>query len=460
MPTLLDTLRARRVTALTDAETLTKTADAAGRDFTPEEQTAFDTHMKSAAALKEQIATAEVRASQRASLKQDLADLDRPNPRKTVDDDGDLDPSASTPLRAREKFLDDPMRGFKSHRNIFEAVRTVGLGAKPDDRLKSMSARYGVQSDGTPISPMAAAGSDEQGTYADPYGGFLVPRTTLPGVITTGFDPDPFASLTQKIPMATPEVALNARVDKTHTTSVSGGLVVYRRNETAGVTASRMSFEQIVLHADSLMGVAYASEEVLRDSPLSFTTVLERGFRDQFGAKAMIERLDGLGVGCPLGINNAPGKIDVGMEGGQSATTIRYANLVKMRARIYGYGASVWFANHDCLPELLSVTQPGSTIPLFQQNGGIETLFGRPIFFTEFAKALGTTGDLELVNWGEYLEGEYEPIQGLTSIHVRFVEHEQAFKFWKRNAGQPWWRTVMTPVNGSTIAPIVRLARS
>lgn len=457
----LEILRAKRLTALSNADAIIARAKADGdRDLTDAEDQEVEKFSAEAKAAAEGVAKAERSAARRKDVSDQLNDLSRPNARKSIQSDGDLDglpvatASASVP-----NFLKDPMRGFKSHQDLFLAVKRAGCGEKADERLRSISGRYGVQADGTPITPNAAAGSDEQSTFSDPYGGFLITKTTAPGVLQVGYDPDPLAGLTQKIPMTTVEVSLNARVDKDHTSSVSGGLVVYRRNESQIAAPSRMQFEQVVLHADALMGVAYATEEVLRDSPISFAAVLERGFRDQFGAKAIIERLDGSGVGAPLGVNNAACKIDVAKEAGQAAGTINYKNVIKMRARCFGYGNAVWYANHDCLPEIMSITAPGSTIPLVQQTtGGVETLFGRPIFFGEFAKSIGTVGDIHLTNWSEYLEGEYEPIQGLSSTHVRFVEHEQVFKFWKRNCGQPWWKTALTPANGPTLSPFIRLA--
>jgi len=64
-----------------------------------------------------------------------------------------------------------------------------------------------------------------------------------------------------------------------------------------------------------------------------------------------------------------------------------------------------------------------------------------------------------LANWSQYLEGTYENLQSAESIHVRFLNHETTFKFWLRNAGAPWWRTVLTPKkSASTLSPFVVLA--
>ena len=100
----------------------------------------------------------------------------------------------------------------------------------------------------------------------------------------------------------------------------------------------------------------------------------------------------------------------------------------------------------------------GAPVPYFTQGDGQEFLDGRPIFFTEFAKAVGTAGDIILGNWSQYLEGTYESEQYAESIHVRFAAAERAFRFYRRNDGQWWWKTALTPKNGSTLSPVVTLA--
>lgn len=441
----------KRAAEIEAAKKIRAQAQAEGRDLTAAELATVETHLKAASDAK---AAEDAEAATAARRSQALADLDAadraigaPQPRKAPG------AAAPAPARATEGFLEDPMRGFRSGREFLVAVRNASRGGPIPANLASLRA------------PMqAAAGSDEHSVAADTYGGFLAPVGVAAGVKMLGYDPDPIAALTQKIPMGTMKVYLNARVDKSHSTSVSGGLVVYRRAETQAVSSSRTQFEQVLLDANALMGLAFASEELLSASPESFAAILERGFRDEFGARGMIDRLDGSGAGEPLGVNNVTSgthisTLEISKETGQAAATINYANLVKMRARCWGYGNAVWAANHDTLPALLSITAPGSTQPLLATNEqGVTTLMGRPVFFTEFAKTLGTAGDLVLGNWAEYLEGEYQPIQGASSVHVRFAEHEQAFKFWKVNAGIPWWRSVLTPKNGATLAPFVRLA--
>lgn len=191
--------------------------------------------------------------------------------------------------------------------------------------------------------------------------------------------------------------------------------------------------------------------------------ILTAGFGDEFANNAISERLIGNGNGQFLGVLNASCTVSVAKETGQAAATILKENIDNMAARCWRYGQSVWLANHNTRPQLKSLVQVvgtgGNAVPYFQTTAdGRETLDGRPIFFTEHCKTLGTVGDLILGNWSQYLEGTYQPLQMAESIHVRFMANERAFRFWKRNCAAPWWKAALTPKNGSTLSPFVTLA--
>ena len=135
-----------------------------------------------------------------------------------------------------------------------------------------------------------------------------------------------------------------------------------------------------------------------------------------------------------------------------------------MRAQCWGYGQAIWIANHDTYPQLaVLVIGVGTAGALVYQQSIVEDrpdmLLGRPIFYSEYPDTLGTSGDIILCNWSQYLDGLYQPMQSAESVHVRFDTHERAFKFWIRNAGAPWWRSALTPQQSSTkLSPCVILA--
>jgi len=357
----------------------------------------------------------------------------------------------------KEKWAEDPKRGFKHPREFLLSIINWQRKGERDERLA------GLRADESGFDIRGAAGSDEQSTFSNPYGGFLVPEGFSPNILSVPSEGDPLAGLTQNVPMTGPVVNIQARVDKTHTSSVSGGLRVYRRAEADSSSSSRIEFERIRLEATGLFGLAFATEEILSDSPGSFAAILEAGFRDEFGSVILNERLNGTGTGEFQGINNAACTVSVSKETGQAATSLVYENIIKMRSRCWGYSNAVWLANHDTIPQLMLLNQSVGTggIPVWAPSAisdHPDTLLGRPIFFSEYPETLGTVGDVILGNWSQYLEGTYQPLGSAESVHVRFVNHERTFKFFMRNAGTPWWRAALTPKKGSTLSPFVRLA--
>lgn len=393
-----------------------------------------------------------------AAAEKDMADiqneLDKAKSEQTTEDAA-LAVTPSGRVSVKENSEDDPKRGFRDHRDFLKAVMVAGRFGKVDNRLKKLASI-------SQHAPNATQGSDEQGTYSDPVGNYLVPSGVMPGLLKITPESDPLQPFITHIPMSAPTVSFNARVDKDHTTSVSGGLTVTRRPETVDGTSSRMTFEQVTLTANEEFGLAFATERIIHDSPESFIALISAGFNDEFVAAAMKERLNGTGVGERLGVLRSPALISVAKETGQVAATIKKENIDKMAARSWKYNRAVWLANHNTLPQLLSIVQAvgtgGTPVPYFTWTpGGQSYLLGRPIFFSEFAKTVGTQGDLILCVWSEYLEATFEAEQFAESIHVRFASAERAFRFYRRNDGQPWWRAVLTPANGDTLSPIVVL---
>lgn len=381
------------------------------------------------------------------------AEMNKGRGRRTEPTTSSLSTTTTTAIgNPREAFEEDPKKGFKSPRefmlSVIQAGQRATTGGKIDDRLHFLT-----------------AGSDEGRTISDPAGGFLVPVGFSPQLLQIDPEDDPMGAFTRKIPMSYPTVKIPARTDKNHTTSVSGGLTVTRKPETVPATASQMTLEQVVLEAHDLFGFSYATESLLTDSPISFAAILEAGFSEQFTFQLISERLNGSGVGEFLGVNKSPALIAVAKQSGQAPKTLIYENIVAMRARVWGYGNALWIANHDTLPQLLLMNQAvgaGGSAMIWQpsaRDNEPDRLLGRPIVFSEYPNTLGTQGDILCVNWSEYLEGMFQPLQSAESIHVRFINHERAFKFWLRNAGQPWWRTALTVNQGAnSLSPYVVLA--
>lgn len=438
----IDALKIKRAKALQDGQAVIALSRAESRDLTADERAKAQGFIAEADSLAAQITQAEADAAMAAKLDADAATLAKSTGRKTAPDTLGV-----TFGNQRDNIIDDPKKGFKTPRDFMLSVIRAGREIEFDPRLKLLT-----------------VGSDEGRTNSDPAGGFLIPEGFSPSLLQIQPEDDPIGPNVQPFPMERSIVKIPARVDKNHSTSVSGGLVVTRRNETVAATSSQMTFEQVSMEAHSLFGLSYATEEILTDSPISFAALLAAGFSDQFTSHLINERLNGTGIGEFQGIMTAACTVSVSKESGQSAATIVKENIDNMRSRCWGYGKAIWLYNHDCLPQLRSLHQVigvgGSVVPYFTVDAnGVSMLDGRPAYATEYCKTLGTVGDLVLGNWSQYLEGTYQPLQSAESIHVRFLNHERTFKFWLRNAGQPWWKSALTPKNSvNTLSPFVTLA--
>lgn len=457
-PSALQELREKRTGLIAKAREIEAVAAKADTDLDDGQSKQFNVLLADADTLKSRIERAERLDALEASL-------DRPTGRRTQPESppegmNAMEIDATAEIRiGKDRFEDSPSKGFKGPRDFIYAVLKAGQDGNrtEDKRLRFL----GISESGVPIR--AATGSDEQGTYSDPYGGFMVPTIFSPDVLRIDPEDDPMAGRTRLIPMEKPELSIPARVDKNHTSSVSGGLTVTRREETGSMSSSRMELERVKLEAYSLFGLSYITEELLTDSPMSFAAIIEAGFRDQFTSHLIDERLNGTGVGEFLGIMNSGSLVSITKETNQVADTIKYANIVKMRARVWGYQNAIWMANHDTIPELMQMNVEVGVggAPVWQPSAREDhpdLLLGRPLIFTEYAKKVGDKGDIVCANWREFLEGVYQPFQSAESIHVRFLNHERTFKFWLRNAGTPWWRTALTPKNSTdTLSPFVTL---
>jgi HK97 family phage major capsid protein len=128
---------------------------------------------------------------------------------------------------------------------------------------------------------------------------------------------------------------------------------------------------------------------------------------------------------------------------------------------------SVWLVNAGIAPQLYSMSlrvgDGGS--PVYMPSAGASaspyaTLLGRPVIVCEQASALGDVGDIALVDLSQYalIEAAAGP-QVATSLHVRFIYGEQAFRITMRNNGMPVWKSALSPYKGAdSVSPFVTLA--
>jgi HK97 family phage major capsid protein len=329
---------------------------------------------------------------------------------------------------------------FKSFGDQLLAVRKAATGMGVDARLK------------------AASGLNES-TPSD--GGFLVQQDFAEGLIKKVHDTGLLARKCKRIPISAKAngIILNA-VDEVSRENGSrwGGVQVYWANEADTVAASKPKFRQMDLKLEKLIGIYYATEEILADT-VALEAVVNEAFAEEFGYKVDDVILFGTGVGQPLGILNSPALITVPKEGAQLADTIVEENIQKMWNRMPARNRmkADWYINQDnelALNLLNRVIGTGG-VPLYLPPGGLSqspysVLMSRPVIPIEQASAMGDAGDFMLLDFSEYLLVDKAGIAAAESIHVRFLQGEDTFRFTYRLDGEPLWNSPLKAAKGGT----------
>ena len=173
--------------------------------------------------------------------------------------------------------------------------------------------------------------------------------------------------------------------------------------------------------------------------------------------------LRGTGAGQPLGVINAPRTITVANDTGQAASSIVYENIVTMHSRLHPQclGRAVWIANPTALPQLLQLSVPvgtgGSHVPVLNETAGTYSILGRPLLLTSKLPALGTRGDLMLVDRSQYVIGESPGIVVASSDHHKVLQGQRVWLAFTRIDGQPKWAAPYTPQHGDSLSWAVTL---
>lgn len=257
-------------------------------------------------------------------------------------------------------------------------------------------------------------------------------------------------------------------VDETSRASTRyGGIVGYWKDEAAQKTASKPKFRKIELNLKKLIGLCYATDELLADA-VALEAFIRKAFASEFGFLLDDAIINGTGAGQPLGILNAGCLVSVAKETGQKAATIVAENVIKMYSRMFApsLNNAVWLINQNTLPQLYTMSLSVGTggAPIFMPAGGLSgspynTLLGRPVIPIEQAATLGTVGDIIFADLGGYILAEKGGIESAMSIHVKFDYDESVFRFVMRVDGQPERASALTPYKGSdTLSHFVALA--
>ena len=430
-------MRSAAAEAVVRAEAIRNLAKAENRAATEAENTNFDAAMSEYDRFMADVAREERAATAAAALK--------------VTKPGMPVLDGQRGITVHDNAGDRPFDGIG---DFFMSVRKSSTpGHAIDPRLLATRAASGLNSNGAP---------DEGGFLViNDYAMELIKLMHTTGILLADADLKSITSGANALTMF--------GIDETSRANGSrfGGVQSYWANEADTVTATKPKFRRINLTLNKLFAICYATDEVMEDAGLLAATIRE-GFSQEMGFKIDDAMIRGTGAGQPLGVLNAPAVISQAAEAGQTAGTIVYANVLKMKNHMYiaGRSRAKWYVNIDCIPQLEQMylaTGTANGVPVYMPEGvtadGVARLFGRPVVPVEQCSALGTVGDIIYADLSQYQLIDKGGLQAAESMHVRFLYGENTFRFTYRLDGQSKWNSALSPYKGSTtVSPFVVLA--
>lgn len=265
----------------------------------------------------------------------------------------------------------------------------------------------------------------------------------------------PMQSATLQVP------ALNqSATPTTGTSAFFGGIAASWQPEAATINESEPTFRQVQLTARNLVFYTIASNQLLEDNAVALDSLLTTLFKEAMAWFYDYFILRGNGAGQPLGALNGANVLTVQRSG---ASTFSLANLGSMVGKLLLQSAksACWVMHPSCLPILISLTNGATNSPFLvwlnpapNAEGGPAAqnlpmkLFGFPIYWSEKVPALGTDGDVNLIDFSKQLVGDRLAIQIEASNQVRFLNNQMVWRIIARWDSQPWLNAPVTMADG------------
>ena len=249
--------------------------------------------------------------------------------------------------------------------------------------------------------------------------------------------------------------------------SVFGGVQMYWAAEAATVLASKPRFKEMKMDLEKMMGFLYCTDEMLED--VAFMSSFANTSFALAGDRLLTEAsICGDGVGKPLGFLHSKALITVAKEQSQAAGTFLGANAIKMQARAMPRNRDrlVWLMHPDVEEQLptLAIQSGEAAKFLWNPEGGLgnfdtQRVLNKPVLFEDSCSALGTAGDILLVDPFMYILLTKGTVKQDWSIHVEFLTDQNCFRMVFRCNGAPKVSKPLTIKNSTkTRSPFVALA--
>ena len=267
----------------------------------------------------------------------------------------------------------------------------------------------------------------------------------------------PMASATLQFPYLDITTAQAAGI-----TPFFGGVQMTWTEEAQTRTETEPQFKMMELKAHELSGYSVSSNVLLQDAAFGLEKFLFMLFG---GAIAWFEEyafLQGNGVGKPMGMLNAGAALSTTRA---NANLVKFADVATMWSKLLpaSWKSAIWAFSPSVVPQLLQLQDGANRAIFISIDQGVTktpnwSLLGRPAFPTEKLPALGTSGDIMLIDPALYVIGDRMQIEIAASEHVNFLKNQMTWRVVERVDGQPWIEKAITLQDGATqVSPFVYL---
>lgn len=201
------------------------------------------------------------------------------------------------------------------------------------------------------------------------------------------------------------------------------------------------SFGQRVLTMYKYAAITEFGDELLGDD---FTGELPSEVTSAVGGQVVNKinediTIDGTGSSQPLGAFNTNNGALIKVPRA-TASTFTAADAFKMYESHTHGPNSVWMISRKVLAQLFAMQTTNNTMVTFLPNlrdKAPATLLGLPVIVSDLLPALGTEGDVALVNGDFYAMGLRQALTVESSIHYKFVNDITTYRFVARAGGIP-----------------------
>lgn len=293
-------------------------------------------------------------------------------------------------------------------------------------------------------------------------GGFMVPAQFIPQLRMIEPAAAIFRPRCTVIPAGNPPdaQAIIPVLNQTAAQNIYGGMTVQWIAEAATKPETDLELLQVCLTPHEVAGHTILTDKLLRNWEAA-DALITRMLRLAVNGAEDTAFYNGTGVGQPQGIVTAPATVGIVRAGGGAVVV---ADIQGMFARVKFGGSLVWIISQTVLPQLTALVDAGNHLIWMPNATGVAgsppgTLMGIPVLINERSVALGTLGDIMLVDLSYYLIKDGSGPFVATSPHVHFTTNRTVIKIFWNVDGQPWLSGPIplegTPAN--TVSPFVVL---